>query len=359
MKISNAEAMLFRGPGKELLSTEYPFPHLNKKEVLVRNILSTICASDVHTYTGKRPGHTPGILGHEIIGEVIALGEDVLDYNGNPIKIGDRITWSVYAYDQNSEEAKNGFPQKSKGLIKYGHEAVTENHHLSGGFATHTHLLEGTALFRLPTHLSNETCAPINCTHATVAGAIRLAGEIENKNVLVSGLGMLGLSAAAMSNHYGAKAVIGIDNKDNRLVHSKKFGVSHSFHAYEDPAELEKKIGNLGGVDIFIDTSGAPNAMELGLSLLNIGGTAIFVGAVYNQRNLEINAEQVVRKLLTIKGLHNYTPEDLDTAIEFISKTENQFPYHELVGKSYLLPELEHALNDSQGGEYYRVAIKP
>lgn len=102
-----------------------------------------------------------------------------------------------------------------------------------------------------------------------------------------------------------------------------------------------------------------PEAMENCLHMLGIGGTIILVGAVFPQRNLSINAEFLVRNLLTIKGLHNYIPEDLATAISFLTKAKAKYPFDSLVGREFSLEQLDSAFEAGSHGKYYRVGVKP
>jgi D-arabinose 1-dehydrogenase-like Zn-dependent alcohol dehydrogenase len=237
-------------------------------------------------------------------------------------------------------------------LFKYGHaKAVDLQTTLSGGFASHCLLRSGTSLFKLPPELSAAEAAPLNCTHATIAGALRLAGSVKHRKVLVSGVGMLGLSACAMAKEAGASAVWAIDPLPERQAQARLFGANHTLGP--------KELATATKADILIETSGMPEAMEQGLLNLSIGGIAVWVGAVFAQRALAINAELVVRNILTIKGLHNYTPQDLAEAIRFLSACRTKYPFHDLVGTRFPLTKLDEAVQVADSGLHYRVGIYP
>jgi putative phosphonate catabolism associated alcohol dehydrogenase len=350
---TTAAAMLCEKPGAGFVLHNFPLPKPKRGEVLVKNIFSTICTSDLHTCLGRRVSPLPSVLGHEIIGEVVSLPEvPILDYFGQPIEKGDLLTWTVYAHDSSDEWAKRGIPQKSPSLFKYGHEkAVDVPTTLSGGFASHCLLRQGTSLFQLPKELTPAEAAPLNCTHATIAGAIRLAGNLKGKKILVSGSGMLGLSACAMVKEAGASTVWAIDPQPNRQVQARQFGADYSI----GPGELTTELK----ADVLIETSGIPEAMERGLLHLAVGGIAVWVGAVFTQRDLAINAELVVRNILTIKGLHNYAPQDLAQAIKFLKDARTKYPFHDLVSIQYPLVQLDEAVQVADSGLHYRVGIYP
>ncbi|GAB4107805.1 zinc-binding dehydrogenase [Echinicola sediminis] len=357
---SEATAMVFNEAKVPFTASSIALPELKEGEVLVKNIYSTICASDLHTFYGRRNACRHSILGHEIIGEVVGIAkEGVEDYFGDALSLGDKITWSVYAHDPHSRTSQKGYPQKCETLYKYGHEQIGEHYQLNGGFASHCHLRKGTSIFKLPSGLSNQEAAPLNCTHATIAGAIRLAGSLQGKNVLINGVGMLGLSACAMSKEQGATRVWAMDIDPKKLAKAKAFGADQSILYHSEQTLPWDSIRELGGIDVIIETSGVPDAVENCVKLLGIGGTVVLVGSVFAQRDVQLNAEHIVRNLLTIKGLHNYKPEDLASAIAFLEAKKEQYPFEGLVGKEFPLHELDEAFETGNKGKFYRVGVRP
>lgn len=357
---NEALAMVFNEAEKPFFPLPVNLPVLTPGEAIVEITYTTICTSDLHTFYGRRGAHTPSVLGHEVIGRIAHLSETgVRDFYGESLRIGDLVTWSVYAHDHAGEMAAKGIPQKSEPLFKYGHERIGQDDVLSGGFATHCHLRKGTDIFKIPAGISPKEAAPLNCTHATVAGAIRLAGDLHGKNVLVVGAGMLGISACAMSRFAGAKQVLPMDLDIRRIENSKRFGADAGIDARLSPEEIQKVIQPLGGIDVVIDTSGSAEAMEKGLRILNIGGISVWVGAVYSGRNISLNAETVVRRILTIKGLHNYTPEDLSYAVKSLEATRLTYPFESLIEVDFRLSELDKAFKIANESGHYRVGITP
>ena len=95
----------------------FPIREPEPGEVLVKIRMCTICRSDIHSYLGHRPNPTPGVLGHEIIGTIVSLGDGVTkDMRGDPLRPGDRITWSEYFIPgDNYYTEVLDLPQKSPG----------------------------------------------------------------------------------------------------------------------------------------------------------------------------------------------------------------------------------------------------
>jgi len=207
-----------------------PLPFLKEGEILVKNLCTSLCRSDIHTYQGKRVEKSPTILGHEIVGVIEQLGPNapVKDVRGNEIKIGDKVTWAIFASSPEDDLSKVGIPQKANDLFKYGHEQITDHSHFHGGLSVNTVLRKNTPIAMLNNDLPNEIASLINCSVATVAGAMRLAGELKGKTVLVYGAGMLGIIACAMASKMGATNIIAIDENEQRLEISKKFGATQT-----------------------------------------------------------------------------------------------------------------------------------
>ena len=114
-------AIVFSGKGEPLKEENYEMPNsINDDEAIVEISMSTVCGSDVHTWLGHRPFPTPSILGHEMVGKITKLGNNIThDFLGNPISLGDRITWSMTASCGNCYYCKIAkLPQKCVKLYR-------------------------------------------------------------------------------------------------------------------------------------------------------------------------------------------------------------------------------------------------
>jgi putative phosphonate catabolism associated alcohol dehydrogenase len=358
-----SRVMEFHGTGRPLELRRYPLPHLAEGEVLVRITCCTLCGSDIHTYEGRRAAPCPTVLGHEILGRVAGLParSAVFDRAGTPLAIGDRITWSVAASCGSCFFCRDGLPQKCQRLFKYGHERISDRHPLSGGLADYCHLAAWTAICRVPSELSDVVACPANCATATVAAAMRYAGPCDGRVVLVQGAGMLGLTATAMAASAGAREVIVCDKVDERLQRASRFGATRTVRADDNGAALRAAVEQATsgrGVDLAIDVSGAPAAMEIGIELLRIGGRYVWVGAVFPARPLAVSAETIVRKLLSIQGVHNYAPQDLCAALDFLQHHHAQFPFEELVARTFPLEDAGAAFLHASESGALRVAVR-
>ena len=360
--IGTSLAVEFNGSQEPLRLRKHPLPALGSGEVLAKVVLGTLCGSDLHTFEGRRATPIPTILGHEMLGQVAALPpeEEVRDHTGRPLKLGDRVTWSVTASCDTCFFCTHDLPQKCERLFKYGHEPVNDLHPLSGGLSEYCHLKAGTSIFVVPDEVPDAVACPANCATATVAAALRYGGDCSNETVLVQGAGMLGLTATAMAKWRGALNVVVSDVNPQRQREASRFGATHTVAVGEDSGELGRVVSELTegrGVDLALEMSGDPSAMESGLELLRIGGRYILAGGVFPSRAPAVPMEMVIRKLLRIQGVHNYTPSDLGVALGFLRESHSVYPFEQLVSARFPLTDAHNGFRHAIDSGAYRVAV--
>ncbi len=361
--MATGNIVTFEGPGKKMQVHTYPLPELLPGEVLVKNLYTTICGSDLHTYCGLRQEKLPTVLGHEIVGRIVKLHESHAGYDsaGSRLHEGDLVTWSVFSSNPASEYALRGMPQKAEGLFKYGHAQVSADDVFHGGLAEYCVLKVHTTILKLPEEIPLPVAAIINCAVATVSGAVRLAGNIQGKRILITGMGLLGIVCAAMCREEGANTIYAADINAERLRDAADFGADKLCllnKSGELPGDNDFSVFPEAGIDVVFDMSGSPEAMEAGLHPLSIGGTAVWVGAVFHSRKIQVDPEQIVRKLVTIKGLHNYNYEDLKYAVAFIERCHKKYPFSRIVGEEFVLQEAEQAFEYALQHKPLRVGIR-
>lgn len=361
--MKTSRVAVFHGKDRPFTLETVLVPELRRGEILVRNEYTTLCRSDLNTFVGKRVEKTPTILGHEIVGRIEARGPEapIRDLRDAELRVGDRITWAIYASDPASALARAGMPQKGEGLFKYGHERISAESHLHGGLSEYCILRQHTPVVRVDAPIPLPVLAIINCAVATVAGALRVAGGVGGRNVLVAGAGMLGIVACAMARVAGAKRVVALDVDDARLAVATRFGVDGGLKLEPGlgfPIDRLTTMFNGEPIALALDFSGSPETMEALLTALGIGGVLVLVGATYPQRPLQLSAEHIVRNLLTVKGLHNYNDKDLVAAVEFMERYHARFPFADLVQDGFSLEEVDAAFDCGVTAGMHRVGIR-
>lgn len=359
--MANSKIAIFYEKGRPLELQSIEIPALKEGEILVQVEYTTLCRSDLHTFCGNRIEKTPTILGHEIVGRIVEFGHGStrLDDRGKTLSEGDRISWAIYASDPEHPLSQKGMPQKADGLFKYGHERISDNSTLHGGLGEHIILRPNTPLAIISDAVPLPIAATINCAVATVAGALRQAGPLEGKTVLVSGAGMLGLVACAMAKTRGAAFVATLDVDLARLETSKRYGADTGFEAgISAQKQIQTYFQKEKPFDIVLEFSGVAAAVEETIGWLGYGGTAVWIGATYSQPNIQVNAEKIVRGLITIKGLHNYNRKDFLEAVEFIERYHSHFPFAEMIKGGFHLSQVNEAFLFAVEHNPFRVGLE-
>jgi alcohol dehydrogenase len=360
-----ARAAVFRGPGLPLSLEDLPIVPPPPGGLLVRVTGATVCGSDLHAWQGRRASPVPGILGHEIVGVVAELGADPpRDLRGEPVRPGDRVVWSEYvACGRCGPCAELRLPQKCQKGRKYGHESSAEPPHLLGGFAEYCHVLPGTGVLRVPDGLSEAEAAPIACGVATMVAVMAAAAPRPGETVVVQGCGLLGLLGLAMARLAGAEPVIAVDWVSARLARARTFGATLGLDASAfDPDGLAARIRDAcprGGADAVVETTGVAAALPPGLQALRIGGRYVTAGLVVPGALATFDASVLVRRCLTVQGVHNYRPEHLLAAADFVVAQRARLPLAELADRRFPLEDTEGALREAGARRALRPLVVP
>lgn len=357
---TQARIVLFEGNRGQLVLRELPLPVPAAGETLVRVLGCTLCGSDLHSFEGRRQVPVPTILGHEIVGEIIdqGPGSPREDLRGQSLNPGDRVTWAIVAHCGDCFYCRRGLPQKCQRGVKYGHEPLRDERSLQGGLASHCLLAPGSTILRLPPDLPLAMVAPASCATATIAAACEAAGDLRGADVGIFGAGLLGLTACAMVRDRGASRVYCVEPSAQRRARTSPFGavccessdqLSALLHATDPPP----------GLDVALELSGSTAALEQALPLLRIGATAVLVGAVFPTSPISILPEQIVRRQLTLRGIHNYAPRHLEQAVAFLAQAVGRWPLDTLVTDWLALEDIGQAFQLARDPAQIRVGVVP
>ena len=375
-------AMVWTDPGRPHDAVAVPSVRLAPGDLLVEVELATICGSDVHTTRGDRGAPTPLVLGHEQVGRVVAVGERAVAVDGTPVAVGQRVVWSLTVSCGVCATCGRGLPQKCERVRKYGHERLETGWELSGGFATHVHVRAGTAVVPVADDLDAALLAPVSCGTATAVAALDAASAIVPLGggvdagagagagaaavapvvVLVLGAGLIGLTVAALATDAGARVVV-VDPDPARRALAARFGAVATADPGAAPGAAEsvdRALEVAGGAPLVaVEASGAPSAVASALTRLGVGGVAVLVGSVFPAPAFALDAESVVRRLVTVRGVHNYAPRHLVEAARFVERRHGAWPLAELVGDEVALADLDAGIERAASAGAVRVGVRP
>ncbi len=347
-------AAVFTAPGAPLALEHHPTPTPRGAEILVRVTCCTLCRSDLSTHAGRRSEPTPCVLGHEIVGRIEAFGPDAAHHDsaGMSASVGGRITWAIAASCGACFFCADGIPQKCERLHKYGHHRLDPARPLGGGLADFVVLVPGTHWLHVPAGIPDAVAAQANCATATVAGLLRHAGGLAGRSVLILGAGVLGVTACAMARAAGAASVIACDPSPESRARAVRFGATDAV-----PPDALAPAGR--GFDVVIELAGAASSVSSAFALARIGGTVLLAGTVAPVGTVPFDPEAAVRRMLTIRGIHNYAPRDLAAALAFLDGPGRALPFAELVSGEYTLEQAEEAFAAAHARPGVRVAVRP
>ncbi|CAF0709770.1 unnamed protein product [Brachionus calyciflorus] len=355
MSSKTGERFVFHGTNANpvfQMESGVDLPVLKDGEVLVKVRAATICLSDIHTVCGTRIEPTPSVLGHEACVEIVSHKRNNFDLN-----IGDRATFSIADTCGTCEFCTNDLSQKCVKLFKYGHAAMSSGSGFNGCYATHIIIRSGTEVIKLPHEISDGLAATINCALATMVNCVdQLPDNVKRsrKKALIQGDGMLGLYGCALLKELGFEKVYCSGNKKIRDDLVMGFG---GIPIIDEVKELENETNKF---DCVIEACGSPEVVQNGIRLLKPGGAYIFVGMVHPKSGLNITGEQLIRKCLTLKGIHNYQGYHLKKSVEFLKNTINKYPYQSLISPNvFSLNNLPDAINMAISKVYPRICVKP
>lgn len=242
---------------------EMPIPEIGHGEVLMRVEASGICGSDVmHWYRARRG---PVVLGHEISGEITAVGKDVAAY-----KAGDRIAVSHHV------------PCNTCSYCLNGHHTVCETlrttNYYPGGFAEYVRIPAinvDRGIYKLPESMSFEEATFIEPLACVYRGQ-RIAGIGIGKSVLVIGSGISGLLHIQLARVFGVSIVVATDINQYRLDAAERFGADAVISADKNVTEIFRQINGNKLADLVILTAGSEAAIFQACNTVDRGGTVLF-----------------------------------------------------------------------------------
>lgn len=248
---------------KDVRVEEMPTPQIGPGEMLIRVMASGICGSDVMEW--YRKDKVPLVLGHEIAGEVAAVGEGVSRY-----KIGDRVAAAHHVPCYTCHYCLRGDHTACDTLRKTNFDP--------GGFAQYVRLPAinvDRGVFLLPDEVSYEEATFVEPLACVLRGQ-RRAGMRPGDSILVMGSGIAGLLHVHLARMLGAGRIVATDVVDYRLKAARKFGADAAIHASDDVTTRLREVNDGRLADLVVVSTGAESAILQALRSVERGGTVLF-----------------------------------------------------------------------------------
>src|SRR5215216_7555143 len=318
------KAWVLGDPG-QLTLTHKPVPTPNKAEVLVRIDAVAICATDLEIiYHGPPalirggPPHNKNFTpGHEYMGTVVALGPSVDEY-----RIGQRVTVEIHAGCGQCKRCREGMYTACHNYgLNYGD---VDKGHRANGFTTDGGFCEYqvnniNTLVAIPDEMSDEEATLVVTAGTAMYGLTELGGLVAGESVVVTGPGPIGLLGVAVAKALGAQPVILTGTRDNRLKIGLELGADHVVNVRnEDPEETVRRLNGGKGVDYVVECSGAPNAVNEAIRMVNRGGKVCL--AAFPHEETPVDVAHIVRNNIYLFGIRGEGKSATHRAEAFMSQ---------------------------------------
>lgn len=345
---------------------EQPKPELEEGAILLKTAYSEVCGTDIHLKKGHLSGVPyPIIPGHVSTGIISELNGSVTDIEGNPLKIGDPVTFLDVHETCNScwyclvAKTRTLCPHRKVYGITY-----SANEGLLGGWSQYIYLKPGVKIIKLPHPSFMRAYMAGGCGLPTAIHAIQRSKINLGDTVAVQGSGPVGLMAALCAKLSGAFQVILLGGPLHRLDLAKKFEIETRINIMDhDPKSRVQEVLDATqgrGADVTIEATGVPSAIKEGMEMTRNGGTYTIVGQYTNAGNIDINPHlHINSKHLTIRGSWGTDYSHVYLAVKLIAKFGDKFPFESIISREYSLDEADEALKNVEKLEVMKALITP
>ncbi|KES04958.1 alcohol dehydrogenase [Streptomyces toyocaensis] len=362
---SSTRAAVLTTHGAALDLTDLPLPAIPEPgAALVRIVCTTLCGTDIEIWSGKMtfPGMLPMVLGHEMVGEIVALGEGTRDALGRELSVGDRIGWS-----ESTCGACHGCTVLREPVAcsrrGYGFlQRADVPPHATAGLCEYAYVVPGAAKLLLPDAVPDTWAAMAGCAAKTVLRAFSRAGGVRpGSRVVVQGSGALGLFATAVAYLSGAGSVITVGAPPSRLALAHEFGADETVdiaHGSEAVVARVLKLTDGRGADLVLDFAGAPSVGREAVEMAAQRGRVVVVGSTGPVAE-PLALGTVMGKELNIVGSLNGDIADYHDAIGFFTSFADRMPWDRLFGEPVGLSEASARIAAMSRHEEIKAVIDP
>lgn len=271
---------------------DMPQSELGHNDIMIKIRKTAICGTDVHIYNwdewSQKTIPVPMVVGHEYVGEVVAIGQGVKGFS-----LGDRVSGEGHITCGHCRNCRGGRTHLCRNTLGVGVNRP-------GCFAEYF-VIPAFNAFKIPDNISDELASIFDPFGNAVHTA--LSFDLVGEDVLVSGAGPIGIMAAAVCKHVGARYVVITDVNEYRLELARKVGVTRAVNvSKENVNDVMAELGMTEGFDVGLEMSGAPPAFRTLLNAMNHGGRIAMLGIPPS--DMSIDWHQVIFKGLFIKGIY-------------------------------------------------------
>ncbi|MFC0120258.1 L-threonine 3-dehydrogenase [Pseudoalteromonas xiamenensis] len=323
--------------------TDAPKPEVGHNDLLIKIRKTAICGTDVHIYKwddwAQKTIPTPMVVGHEYVGEVVDMGQEVRGF-----KVGDRVSGEGHITCGYCRNCRAGRVHLCRNTIGVGVNR-------EGSFAEYL-VIPAYNAFKIPDNISDDLASIFDPFGNAVHTA--LSFDLVGEDVLITGAGPIGIMAAAVAKHVGARHVVITDVNEYRLSLAKQMGATRAVNvAKENLKDVMKDLGMTEGFDIGLEMSGVPSAFNAMLNSMNHGGKIAMLGIPPSDMAIDWN--QVIFKGLVIKGI--YGREMFETWYKMASLIQSGLNLDPIITHRFHIDDFQEGFDTMISGQSGKVIL--
>jgi len=289
---SNMKALIKRQSQPGLWLEDVPEPKPGINDVLIRVQKTGICGTDLHIYNwdawAQRTIPVPMVVGHEFVGEILEVGSNVADF-----RPGDVVSAEGHVVCGRCRNCLAGRRHLCKDTQGIGVNRA-------GAFAEYISV-PMTNVWHHQNGVDRDVAAIFDPFGNAVHTA--LSFDVLGEDVLITGAGPIGIMAAAVAKHAGARFVVITDRNEYRLELARRMGATVALNVQNGPLrDVQRQLGMKEGFDVGLEMSGSPAAFRDLITNMCHGGKIALLGIP--SESIAIDWNTVVFNMLTIKGIY-------------------------------------------------------
>lgn len=336
-----ALAKLKAEPG--IWMTDVPEPELGHNDLLIKIRKTAICGTDIHIYNwdewSQNTIPVPMVVGHEYVGEVVGVGQEVRGFT-----IGDRVSGEGHITCGFCRNCRAGRTHLCRNTVGVGVNRA-------GAFAEYL-VIPAFNAFKLPDEVTDDLAAIFDPFGNAVHTA--LSFDLVGEDVLITGAGPIGIMAAAVARHVGARHVVITDVNEYRLDLARQMGVTRAVNVAEQSlTEVMTELGMTEGFDVGLEMSGVPAAFNDMLVNMNHGGKVAMLGIP--PADMAMDWTQVIFKGLVIKGV--YGREMFETWYKMASLIQSGLDLSPMVTHHFKVDDFQQGFDTMRSGQSGKVIL--
>lgn len=323
---------------------DVPEPVCGHNDVLIKIKKTAICGTDVHIYNwdawSQKTIPVPMTVGHEFCGEIVEIGCEV-----SGLKVGDRVSGEGHITCGYCRNCRAGRRHLCRNTVGVGVNRT-------GSFAELL-AIPAVNVFKLPDDIDDDLASILdplgNAAHTA------LSFDMVGEDVLVTGAGPIGIMAAAIAQHVGARNVVLTDLNEYRLNLAKKMGIKCAVNiADRSVEEVMKDLGMEEAFDVGLEVSGNVQALDNMIEVMNNGAKLALLG-IFGAPEVSVPVNDIVFKGLFLKGI--YGREMFETWYKMAAMIQGGLDVHGIITHRFDAADFKEGFDVMRSGQSGKVIL--